>query len=62
MHFPIRNFFSFQLESETNEMVRGEILKTISEQQKKARKMIEDGQARNQVRKDVDPEAILYKF
>ncbi len=62
LDFPIRNFFSFQLESETHEKVRHQILETLDQYRKDIQNMVRHAMETNQIRKDLDVEAVAFQL
>lgn len=60
LDFPIRNFLSFQLESETHEDIRHNILKTVMHYRKDIQNLVRHAMESNQIRKDLDVEAIAF--
>ena len=60
--FPIRNFFSFQLESETNEGVRHQILETVEQYRKSVQQLVKQAIDTKQIRSDLDVEAVAYQI
>jgi len=62
LDFPIRNFFSFQLESETHEKVRHQILETLEQYRKDIQNMVRHAMETNQIRKDLDVEAVAFQL
>lgn len=56
--YPIRNYFSFQLESEKNEVVRGQTTLTVSEYRKVVREIVHVAHDNQQLKSNLDLEAI----
>ncbi len=62
MDFPIRNFYSFQLNSEHNEIIRKKIRFTVKEYRDIIREIISKAMEDKQIREDLDIEAITLQI
>ena len=62
MEFPIRNFYSFQLRSEDQEIIRKKIRSTIEEYRNRIKSIIEAAVESKQIRNDVDIDAITLQI
>lgn len=62
LDFPIRNFFSFQLESETIPKVRDQVTKTVHQYRNEMTKMVRQAQDSGQIRNDLDSEVIALQI
>jgi len=62
LDFPVRNFFSFQLESETHEEIRHQILVTVANYRKDIENFVRHAMETDQIRKDLDAEAIAFQI
>jgi len=62
LDFPIRNFFSFQLESETHQKVRHQILETLDHYRKDVQAMVRHAMDTKQIRNDLDIEAVAFQL
>lgn len=60
--FPIRNFFSFQLESETYHEIRERVVQAVKENRRVIRALVEDAVLTKQIRNDLDTEAITFQI
>ena len=62
LDYPIRNFFSFQLESEKNEWVRINIQEAVHDYRTMVKNLVLTGIKNNQVRKDLDANTISLRI
>ena len=62
LDFPIRNFFSFQLNSENNEVIREKIRSTVLEYRSVVKSIIDGGIENKQIRTDIDVEAVTLQI
>jgi len=62
LEFPIRNFYSFQLNSENNEIVRKKIRSTVNEYKDIIKGIVVHGIENEQIRKDLDVEALTLQI
>ncbi len=62
MDFPIRNFYSFQLNSENNEIIRKKISSTVKEYREVIKEIVFKGMEDKQIREDLDKEAITLQI
>jgi len=62
LDFPIRNFFSFQLESENNAQVRHNILETLEHYRKDVQNLVRHAMNSKQIRNDLDVEAVAFQI
>lgn len=60
--FPIRNYFSFQLESEKNEAIRGQTTLTVAKFRKVIREVINSAHDNQQLRSNLNLEAIAFQI
>ncbi|MCD6544443.1 MAG: TetR/AcrR family transcriptional regulator [Flavobacteriaceae bacterium] len=62
MEFPIRNFYSFQLNSENNEIIRKKICSTVIEYRNIIQEIVVNAIENKQIREDIDVEAITLQI
>jgi len=62
LDFPIRNFYSFQLNSENNEAIRTKIGSTVIEYRNIVRNIVSSAIESKQIREDLDVEAITLQI
>ena len=62
LDFPTRNFFSFQLESETNPKVRQRILETVTQYRKEIQQLVKHAMDTKQIRNDLDVESVALQI
>ena len=58
MDFPIRNFFSYQLESEKNDEIREKISLSVIEYRQVVKSLVIAAKERGQIKEHLDPETI----
>ncbi len=62
LEFPIRNFYSFQLESENNEVILDRIRYTVADYLNIVKYIVVKAMENGQIRADLDPEAITLQI
>ena len=62
LEFPIRNFYSFQLESENNEIIREKIQFTVTDYRNIIKHIVVTAMKNKQIREDLDAEAITLQI
>lgn len=62
MVYPIRNFFSFQLESETNETVRSLIINSLKDYRAEIKELVITAKNNKEIRDDLDTDAITFQI
>ncbi len=62
LKYPIRNFFSFQLESQLNPKVRDQIYETVLFYRLELVKIVSAAKQNNQIKQDIDIEAIAFQI
>ena len=62
MDFPIRNFYSFQLNSENNDVIRKKIRSTVIEYRDIINKIVSMAMEQKQIREDLDIDAITLQI
>ena len=62
MDFPIRNFYSFQLNSENNDVIRKKIRSTVFEYRDIINKIVSMAMEQKQIREDLDIDAITLQI
>jgi AcrR family transcriptional regulator len=62
LDFPIRNFYSFQLESENNEIIREKIQFTVTDYRNIIKHIVVTAMKNKQIREDLDAEAITLQI
>lgn len=60
--YPIRNYFSFQLESEKNEAIRGQTTITVAKFRNLIREIIQEAHDNQQLRSNLNLEAITFQI
>ena len=62
LNFPIRNFFSFQLESETHEQVRTRTVETVVQYRNTIHNIVKKAQKKNEIDNTLDSESIALQI
>lgn len=62
LEFPIRDFYSFQLESENNEIIRNRIQSTVEDYRSIVKNVILQGIVNKEIRIDLDVEALTLQI
>ncbi|OIQ38023.1 MAG: hypothetical protein BM563_07055 [Bacteroidetes bacterium MedPE-SWsnd-G1] len=60
--YPIRNYFSFQLESEKNTAIRGQTIQAVAEFRKTVEGIVTNGFSNNQIKSDLDIKTITLQI
>ena len=62
MNYPIRNYYSFQLESEKNEIVRSKTMLAVFDFRKMIKNIVSKAIDKKQIKSDLDIEAVTFQI